>query len=65
MVPREQASPVENRIRSRRQAAGLSQQELVRRGMTRQAMNAIGAGHSVPSMLVTMCMPSRVAELAW
>jgi putative molybdopterin biosynthesis protein len=55
MVPREHASPVENRIRGRRQAAGLSQQELARRcGMTRQAMNAIEAGHYVPSTLVAM-----------
>jgi transcriptional regulator with XRE-family HTH domain len=44
MAPRERALPVENRIRSRRQAVGLSQQELTRRcGMTRQAMNAIWA----------------------
>ena len=55
MTPREHASPIENRIRSRRQAAGLSQQELARRsGMTRQAMNAIEAGHYVPSTLVAM-----------
>jgi putative molybdopterin biosynthesis protein len=55
MVPREHASPVENRIRSRRQAAGLSQQELARRcGMTRQAMNASEAGHYVPSTLMAM-----------
>jgi putative molybdopterin biosynthesis protein len=55
MVPREHASPVENRIRRRRQAAGLSQQELARRcEMTRQAMNAIEAGHYVPSTLVAM-----------
>jgi putative molybdopterin biosynthesis protein len=55
MVPREHALPVKNRIRSRRQAAGLSQQELARRcGMTRQAMNAIEAEHYVPSTLVAM-----------
>jgi len=55
MVPRVHASPIENRIRGRRQAAGLSQQELARRcGMTRQAMNAIEAGHYVPSTLVAM-----------
>jgi putative molybdopterin biosynthesis protein len=55
MIPREHSSPVENRIRSRRQAAGLSQQELARRcSMTRQAMNAIEAGHYVPSTLVAM-----------
>jgi putative molybdopterin biosynthesis protein len=55
MVPREHTAPIENRIRSRRQSAGLSQQELARRsGMTRQAMNAIEAGHYVPSTLVAM-----------
>src|SRR5262245_12628846 len=55
MAPRERALSVENRIRSRRQAAGLSQQELARRcGMTRQAMNAIEAGHYVPGTLVAM-----------
>src|SRR5499426_4914902 len=55
MGPRKHALPVENRIRSRRQAAGLSQQELARRcAMTRQAMNAIEAGHYVPGTLVAM-----------
>jgi putative molybdopterin biosynthesis protein len=55
MGPRERALPVENRIRGRRQAAGLSQQALARRcGMTRQAMHAIEAGHYVPSTLVAM-----------
>jgi putative transcriptional regulator len=65
MVSREHASPVQNRIRSRWQAAALSQQELARRGgMIRQAMNAIEAGHYVPSTLVAMRMVNRVAELA-
>jgi DNA-binding XRE family transcriptional regulator len=59
MVPREHASPVEDRTRSRRQAVGLSQQELASRGwMTWQAMNAIEAGHHVTSTLVAI----RVAE---
>jgi putative molybdopterin biosynthesis protein len=55
MAPHKPALPVENRIRSRRQAAGLSQQALARRcAMTRQAMNAIEAGHYVPSTLLAM-----------
>jgi putative molybdopterin biosynthesis protein len=68
MRPREHVSSVENRIRSRRQAAGLSQQELARRcGLTRQAVNAIEAGHYVPSTLValrlSMVLGCRVEEL--
>src|SRR5262245_48899337 len=68
MAPRQTASPVENRIRSRRQAAGLSQQELARRcGLTRQAINAIEAGHYIPSTLValrlSMTLGCRVEEL--
>jgi putative molybdopterin biosynthesis protein len=60
--------PLENRIRPRRQAAGLSQQELARRcGCTRQAINAIEAGHYVPSTLVALCIArvlgSRVEDL--
>jgi len=60
--------PLENRIRSRRQAAGLSQQELARRcGCTRQAISAIEAGHYVPSTLVALCIAkvlgSRVEDL--
>jgi DNA-binding XRE family transcriptional regulator len=56
MMPQHRsASPVENRIRSRRQAAGLSQQELARRcGLARQAINAIEAGHYIPSTLVAL-----------
>jgi molybdate-binding protein/DNA-binding XRE family transcriptional regulator len=68
MVQRRSTPPVENRIRSRRQAAGLSQQELARRcGLTRQAVNAIEAGHYIPSTLValrlSMALGCRVEEL--
>src|SRR5262245_46607374 len=68
MAQRQSPLPVENRIRSRRQAAGLSQQELARRcGLTRQAINAIEAGHYVPSTLValrlSMTLGCRVEEL--
>jgi molybdopterin molybdotransferase/putative molybdopterin biosynthesis protein len=61
-------SAVENRIRSRRQAFGLSQQELARRcGLTRQAVNAIEAGHYIPGTLValrlSMALGCRVEEL--
>jgi molybdate-binding protein/DNA-binding XRE family transcriptional regulator len=68
MAQPQRASPVENRIRSRRQAAGLSQQELARRcGLTRQAINAIEAGHYIPSTLValrlSMTLGCRVEEL--
>jgi molybdate-binding protein/DNA-binding XRE family transcriptional regulator len=68
MAQRRSAAAVENRIRSRRQAAGLSQQELARRcGLTRQAVNAIEAGHYIPSTLVAlrlaMALGCRVEEL--
>lgn len=68
MAQRSSTSAVENRIRSRRQAAGLSQQELARRcGLTRQAVNAIEAGHYVPSTLVALrlavTLGCRVEEL--
>jgi putative molybdopterin biosynthesis protein len=68
MAQRQSNLPVENRIRSRRQAAGLSQQELARRcGLTRQAINAIEAGHYIPSTLValrlSMTLGCRVEEL--
>jgi putative molybdopterin biosynthesis protein len=68
MAQRQSSLPVENRIRSRRQAAGLSQQELARRcGLTRQAINAIEAGHYIPSTLValrlSMTLGCRVEEL--
>jgi DNA-binding XRE family transcriptional regulator len=66
MVPREQALPVEKRIHSRRQASGLSRQELAWRcGMTRQAMITTKAGHHVTNILVAIRMPNRVAELSW
>ncbi|HSF31818.1 MAG TPA: substrate-binding domain-containing protein [Candidatus Tectomicrobia bacterium] len=65
---RSHESSLENRIRSRRQGTGLSQQELARRcGMTRQAVNAIEGGHYVPSTLVAMrlakALGCRVEEL--
>jgi putative molybdopterin biosynthesis protein len=68
MAPLRGIAPLENRIRSRRQAAGLSQQELARRcGLTRQAINAIEAGHYVPSTLVALriarALGSRVEDL--
>jgi putative molybdopterin biosynthesis protein len=68
MAQRSSASSVENRIRGRRQAAGFSQQELARRcGLTRQAVNAIEAGHYIPSTLValrlSMALGCRVEEL--
>jgi molybdate-binding protein/DNA-binding XRE family transcriptional regulator len=68
MAPHRSAPPVDNRIRSRRQAAGLSQQALARRcGMTRQAVNAIEAGHYIPSTLValrlSMALGCRVEDL--
>jgi molybdopterin molybdotransferase/putative molybdopterin biosynthesis protein len=61
-------TPLENRIRSRRQAASLSQNELARRcGCTRQAINAIEAGHYVPNTLVALriarILGSRVEDL--
>jgi molybdate-binding protein/DNA-binding XRE family transcriptional regulator len=68
MAQRQTTLPIENRIRSHRQAAGLSQQELARRcGLTRQAINAIEAGHYIPSTLValrlSMTLGCRVEEL--
>src|SRR5215475_14821066 len=57
-----------NRLRQRRQAAGLSQQALATRcGLTRQAVNAIEAGHYVPNTLVALrlarALGSRIEEL--
>ncbi|MGH8067561.1 MAG: substrate-binding domain-containing protein [Candidatus Entotheonellia bacterium] len=68
MAQRSSATSVENRIRSRRQAAGLSQQALAQRcGLTRQAVNAIEAGHYIPSTLVALrfsiALGCRVEEL--
>lgn len=68
MERRTRVTALENHIRGRRQAAGLSQQELARRcGLTRQAINAIEAGHYIPSTLVAMrlarALGCRVEEL--
>ena len=59
---------LDNRIRQRRQAAGLSQQALATRcGLTRQAINAIEAGQYVPSTLFALrlarALGSRVEDL--
>jgi putative molybdopterin biosynthesis protein len=49
------AAVLENDVRSKRQAAGLSQQALATRcGLTRQAINAIEAGHYAPSTTVAL-----------
>jgi putative molybdopterin biosynthesis protein len=49
------AAVLDNDVRSRRQAAGLSQQALATRcGLTRQAINAIEAGHYAPSTSVAL-----------
>src|SRR5262245_19394827 len=49
------ATVLENTVRSKRQAAGLSQQALATRcGVTRQAINAIEAGHYAPSTSVAL-----------
>lgn len=46
---------LDNDVRSKRQAAGLSQQALATRcGLTRQAINAIEAGHYAPSTSVAL-----------
>jgi putative molybdopterin biosynthesis protein len=68
MQQRKRVLSIENRIRSWRQAARLSQQELARRcGLTRQAINAIEAGQYIPSTLVAMrlarALGCRVEEL--
>ena len=59
---------LDNRIRQRRQAAGLSQQALATScGLTRQAINAIEAGQYVPSTLFALrlarTLGSRVEDL--
>src|SRR4029453_211213 len=59
---------LDNRLRRRRQEAGLSQQALATRcGLTRQAVNAIEAGQYVPNTLVALrlarALGSRVEEL--
>jgi molybdate-binding protein/DNA-binding XRE family transcriptional regulator len=49
------AAALENEVRRKRQAAGLSQQALATRcGTTRQAINAIEAGHYAPSTRVAL-----------
>ena len=59
---------LDNRLRQRRQAAGLSQQGLATRcGLTRQAINAIEAGQYVPNTLVALrlarALGSRIEDL--
>ena len=59
---------LDNQIRRRRQAAGLSQQALATRcGLTRQAIHAIEAGQYVPNTLVALrlahALGGRVEEL--
>jgi len=59
---------LDNRLRQRRQAAGLSQQALATRcSLTRQAINAIEAGQYVPNTLVALrlarVLGSRVEDL--
>jgi len=59
---------LDNRLRQRRQAAGLSQQALATRcGLTRQAVNAIEAGRYVPNTLVALrlahALGSRIEDL--
>ena len=59
---------LDNRLRQRRQAAGLSQQALATRcGLTRQAVNAIEAGQYVPNTLVALrlahALGSRIEDL--
>src|SRR5262249_46240174 len=55
MGRRVRQATLDNRLRQRRQAAGLSQQALATRcGLTRQAVNAIEAGRYVPHTLVAL-----------
>lgn len=68
MSQRIKRTGLENRIRARRQAAGLSQQALgTRCGLTRQAINAIEAGQYVPNTFFALrlarTLGSRVEEL--
>jgi putative molybdopterin biosynthesis protein len=68
MGRRASVSSVENHIRGKRQAAGLSQQELARRcGLTRQAINAIEANQYIPNTVVALriarTLGCRVEEL--
>jgi putative molybdopterin biosynthesis protein len=68
MGRRVDVSSVENQIRGKRQAAGLSQQELARRcGLTRQAIHAIEADRYIPNTVVALriarALSCRVEEL--
>jgi molybdate-binding protein/DNA-binding XRE family transcriptional regulator len=68
MVRRVRHATLDNRLRQRRQAAGLSQQALATRcGLTRQAVNAIEAGQYVPNTLVALrlarALGSRIEDL--
>src|SRR5499426_2415694 len=59
---------IDNHLRQRRQAAGLSQQALATRwGLTRQAVHAIEAGQYVPNTLVALrlarALGSRIEDL--
>jgi DNA-binding XRE family transcriptional regulator len=55
MEKRKGAASIDNTIRSRRQALGLSQQALATRcSLTRQAINAVEAGHYIPNTLVAL-----------
>jgi len=68
MGRRVRQATLDNRLRQRRQAAGLSQQGLATRcGLTRQAVNAIEAGQYVPNTLVALrlarALGSRIEEL--
>src|SRR5262249_53887033 len=68
MGRRVRQASLDNRLRQRRQAAGLSQQALATRcGLTRQAVNAIEAGQYVPNTLVALrlarALGSRIEDL--
>jgi putative molybdopterin biosynthesis protein len=68
MGRRVRQATLDNRLRQRRQAAGLTQQALATRcGLTRQAVNAIEAGQYVPNTLVALrlarALGSRIEDL--
>jgi len=68
MGRRVRQATLDNRLRQRRQAAGLSQQALATRcGLTRQAVHAIEAGQYVPNTLVALrlarALGSRIEDL--
>ena len=55
MVKRVGVAGLDNDVRGKRQAAGLSQQALAKRcGLTRQAINAIEAGHYAPGTVAAL-----------